>query len=44
MLSGGEPTFPTCEFSYLDRVRVDGLVLQQNKAELIGLHAIAEWF
>jgi len=25
--------FPTCEFSPLDRLREDGRVLQQNKAE-----------
>jgi len=24
MLSGGKPPFPTCEFSPLDRLRVDG--------------------
>jgi len=32
--------FPTCEFSPLDRLREDGRVLQQNKAELIGLYVI----
>ena len=35
MLSGGKPPFPTCEFSYLDWLRVGRRILQQNKAELI---------
>src|SRR6266436_6107375 len=41
MLSGGKPTFPTCEFSYLDRCSGRWSGFQQNKAELIGLYAIA---
>ena len=35
-MSGGKPPFPTCEFAYLDRLRVDEVVLEQNKAELSG--------
>ncbi len=34
MLSGGKPPFPTCEFSDLVRLRVDGVVLQSNKSEM----------
>jgi hypothetical protein len=42
MLSGGKPSFPTCEFSYLDRLRVDGRTPQQNRAELIGLYPLPD--
>jgi len=34
--------FPTCEFSYLDRLRVDGRIQQQNKGELMGLYPLPD--
>jgi hypothetical protein len=42
MLSGVKPPFPTCEFSDLVRLRVDGVVLQSNESELIWLYAVPE--
>jgi hypothetical protein len=32
MLGGGKPPFPICEFSPLDWLRLDGVIIQQNQA------------
>jgi len=42
MLSGGKPPFPTCEFSYLDRLRVDGKDSAAEQSQIMENWVIAK--